>query len=309
MNPGPPNPPVRNGALHQKPTGSAAPLRVGWDRPVISPPPRWRLSFVAGLALQSIAGPGLARGATPEPPPVRFPVVFFAPAPPVYGARVAAVPSGTPWLYQGRRLVPPEGLGDLVGEIFYPPLSTRLFAGALSRSLESRVEDYRNRRNGLVNELFRPLRPAARGHRGGARVRPAPNSPRRRPRSPRSTAEELRRDLVHSGLTGGVDWNAQRAWKLESFPPSRDWANREGEFQVVRAAAYFEDGLVPAQRGLLRELAADLAAIARKSRANPRTGPRAMPCTSRRKPRACGCPDLPPDLLGGSPPSMRSARP
>ncbi len=233
--------------------------------------PRWSLALAVGLVTPAGHGPAAVRAAPSAEPGPGFPVAFFPPAPPVYGARIADRPTGTPWLFNGRRLLPPGGLGDFVGETFYPPLSSHLYAGTLSRELETRIEQYRAHRNRLVNELLDQavlLQAAAEAAREqGWRQFAAHQTPRIV--ALEAEAEELRRGLIRNGPGSGVDWNSQRRWKLESFPPSREWANREAEFQVVRAAAFYEDGLVAAQRGLLRELAIELASAARKARGEP----------------------------------------
>lgn len=200
-----------------------------------------------------------------------FPLVFFPPDPPVYGTYIPSRPPQTRWLFNGRRLTPPEGLADFVGEPFYPPLGTRRSAAKLNRSLDDRLEQYRARRNALVNALLEQcllLEKAsddgrAEGLRAFAAVQAASLA------ALENEAEALRRELARDGWWTPVDWNARRIWRLESFPPHREWANLEAEFQVMRAAAYYEDGLVPAQRGLLRELAAELAGRARRTRSEP----------------------------------------
>lgn len=215
-----------------------------------------------------------ARAATagsPGEPPVRFPVVFFPPEPPVYGAYIDQRPAATRWLFNGRRLTPPDGLAEFVGEILYPPLSTRLYSAKLSRPLEARIDRYRGRRNALVNALLEQcltLHDASEEARvEGLRAFAALQTPLLA--ALETEAEALRRDLARNSLWSVVDWNTQRNWRLDSFPPTRDWANLEAEFQVVRAAAYYEDGLTAAQRGLLRELALVLARRARQARGEP----------------------------------------
>src|SRR5690606_22471688 len=77
-------------------------------------------------------------------------------------------------------------------------------------------------------------------------------------------AEQLRRTLVRGGLLqSSVDWNHDRTWTPTGELVTRDGAVKDAEFQVLRAAAYYEDGFAPAQRGLLLELAHDLRRQAR----------------------------------------------
>jgi hypothetical protein len=231
---------------------------------------------VVHLALALLLGGYSVRGADDQTdsPPIRLPVVFFPPTPPVYGASIDGEPAGTSRLYFGRRLTAPDGLADFGGEIFFPPLSTRLHALALSAKLEARLHAYRARRNELVNALLDQctlLHDATPEKREEAlRAFAAEQTPR--VVALEDEADVLRRDLVRGGLLSSVDWNAQRRWRLDTFPPAQDWANREAEFQVVRAVAYYEDGLVPAQRGLLRELATELEGAARRARGEPVAG-------------------------------------
>ncbi|MDO8544289.1 MAG: hypothetical protein Q7S40_27940 [Opitutaceae bacterium] len=231
---------------------------------------------------------------------VPFPVVFFPPVPPVYGSSIAERAADTPVRYGGRRLTPPDGLADFAGDIIYPQFSTRLHSGALSRATESRIEAYRSRRNELVHALLDrliTLHDAAddareRELRAFAEVQTPSIG------ALESEADALRRELARNRLGLDIGWNASRRWKLDSFPASREWLNLEAEFQVVRAAAFYEDGLTPGQRGLLRELAFELDRSARKARGEPadRRDSEAMffspEMTRLRLP-----PDLPPEVL------------
>lgn len=204
-------------------------------------------------------------------PMLGYPVVFFPPLPTIYGGRIPERPLDSRLRVRGLRLTPPEGLADFAGDFLYPALSHRLHSRSMSRGLEQRIEEYRMRRSALVNELL---------NRSVALHDAADETRERELRSfaaiqtpaiaaLEAEADELRRDLVRSRLGFDLGWNAGRRWALGSFPPGRDWMNREGEFQVIRAAAFYEDGLIPAQRGLLRELAFELDRPARKARGEP----------------------------------------
>jgi hypothetical protein len=207
----------------------------------------------------------------PDEPTVVYPVVFFPPLPPVYGARIRDKQVETRLRVRGLRLTPPEGLADFAGDFLYPALSHRLHVQSLTRGLEQRLEDYRLRRSALVNELLNrcvALHDAddetrERELRRFAAVQTPPIA------ALEAEADELRRELTRSRLGFDLSWNTGRRWKLGSFPAERDWMNREAEFQVIRAAAFYEDGLIPAQRGLLREVAFELDSPARKARGEP----------------------------------------
>lgn len=202
---------------------------------------------------------------------IGIPVVFFPPTPPIYGSKIDNQPVGTSRLFLGRRLTPPDGMADFAGDLFYPPLSTRLYSLALSRQLEARIQRYRTTRNLLVSALLdrcthlHDATPEAREQ--DLRAFAAEQSPRIA--ALEAEADELRRDLVRGSLFSSVDWNSGRSWRLDTFPPDKEWATREAEFQVVRAAAFYQDGLTLAQRGLLCELATELESVARKARGEP----------------------------------------
>lgn len=234
--------------------------------------PRWPHQALLAAAL--LGAPSAAPGAPDDPAdaaPIRLPVVFFPPTAPVYGSRISPEAAGTSRLYFGRRLTAPDGLADFVGEWFFPPLSTRLHALALASKLEARIQQYRSRRNGLVNAL---LDQCTTLHDATPETREQALRAFAQEQTPAIAALEieadlLRRDLVRGGLLSGVDWGANRRWWMDTFPPTKEWANREAEFQVVRATAYYQDGLTPAQRGLVGELATELEGVARKARGEP----------------------------------------
>ena len=199
------------------------------------------------------------------------PVVFFPPVPPIYGVPIDDRPERGARIYQGVRLLPPDGMADFVGEAFYPALSTRLFVPALPGTLESRLEAYRSRRQQQLNALFdqfvtlHAATPEARERE--LRTFAVTQSPLLV--ALEAEAESLRRDLVADGWRNRVDWNDGRRWKLGAITPRNPIFEAEAEFQVVRAAVYYQDGLIAEQRGLLAELAHELRLAARKARGLP----------------------------------------
>lgn len=213
-----------------------------------------RLALVAPAA--AAAGQGITE-----------PVVFFPPETPVYGAAIAG-PAGHPYSAYRRAPAPPDGLADFAGDLLYPPLSTRLFSGRLSAALEARIDRYRARRNAQLNALLdhgRLLPEADEAAREQEfRAFAAVQTPALV--ALEAEADELRRDLSRTLLGLDAGWNSRRNWTLDSFSGARDWMNREAEFQVVRAAAFYDDGLPAVQRGLLRELATELDRFARVGR-------------------------------------------
>jgi hypothetical protein len=198
-------------------------------------------------------------------------VVFFPPTPPIYGAAIPDQPALAPRLFGNRRMSPPDGLAVFVCDVFYPPLSTRLFVPELNSTLEVRLHLYREKRlrqiQALLNE-FVALNDATpevweqqlHGFAAG--------------QTPQLVAlegegEQLRRDLITTGIFRNVDWNAGRRWRVGTIHSKGDWAEAEAEFQVVRAAAYYQNGLLPPQRGLVRELAIELERISWMARGLP----------------------------------------
>jgi hypothetical protein len=180
-------------------------------------------------------------------PAERVPI-FFPPTPPPLGR---ALPRNVP--PTGRLVAPPE-LAVHVNEPFYPPLATRLALRRLSDKQRQQVEKHRSTKVALQGELqaelerTQALEPGAREQALAAfALRQAPALA-----ALEASAEQLRRDLLASEYS----WGAQRQWRL-SDKEKRGFSPLEIA-QVMRAAAYYENGLLPAQRRLLREIALEL---------------------------------------------------
>jgi hypothetical protein len=187
---------------------------------------------------------------------VRLALIFFPPAaPPLDAPVVRAAPSGS------GAPAPPAELSDYVNESFYALLSTRLVKNELSARSRRSVDAFRAARDDLRNELQREL----------ARVRAADAGTRQRAlealarqQAPRlaaleQTAEALRQDLVDTYY----GWFAQREWHLGEAGPRGDSPDEVAA--VMRANAFFSIGLLPAQRGLLREVSMELAAAGKRA--------------------------------------------
>lgn len=181
--------------------------------------------------------------------------VFFPPSAPRYGA---ALTSGRNLPVGDRSSEPPETLGDYVGEFFYPALSTRLTGGRLDKKLDRQLAVYRANRAGLLNELQNELvvvqaaDPATR--ESELRAFAALQTPRIV--ALEAEADQLREQLINPTLLReSVDWSKDRRWKAnaESFP-RLSWLVTLAEYQVLRAAAYYQKGLSPEQRGMLCEI-------------------------------------------------------
>lgn len=195
---------------------------------------------------------------SPRPPPLR--AAFFPPTTPTYGAPIAELRS------MRRGLRPPEGLADFVNESFYPALAARRFDATLHPALQDRLDAYLSKRTALVNTITDAISllesaDAATRDRELAALSARQQAPLA---ALEAEAEQLRETLIRGGLLQpSADWNADRKWKLgvTTFSPV---LAPVAEFDVVRAAAYFQSGLTIAQRGLLRELALELRAAAVK---------------------------------------------
>jgi hypothetical protein len=190
------------------------------------------------------------RGTFPDSAPrivERLPV-FFPPSPPALGRPVMrGIPPG------GRYPAPPE-LAQYVSEFFYPALGTRLATRGVNEKLRARLDAYRAAKLALLNELRTELE-RLRAAEPQARIDAI--SALARQQTPKiveleKTAEQLRRDLV----TGENNWSAVRQWHL-SDKHRRGYSPIEIA-QVMRAFAFYADGLLPAQRRLLREIAIEL---------------------------------------------------
>lgn len=197
--------------------------------------------------------------------------VFFPPTSPIYGAAIAERHATAARLLQGRRLVAPDGLADFVCDPFYPALSTRLFLLDLNAKLEARLHGYRARRLEQVNALLNQFVAL---HDLPEEVQEQQLREFARAQTPllvalETEADQLQEDLIADGIRNRVNWDARRRWRLGSIKSGANGADAEAEFQVVRATAFYQKGLAPQQRGLLRELAIDLESVARKARGLP----------------------------------------
>jgi hypothetical protein len=178
--------------------------------------------------------------------------IFFPPNPPPLGRAVSAAAA------QSGRLTAPQELAAHVNEIFYPPLGTRLATKTLNDKLRAQLEQYRAAKTALQAELHKELErlrdaePAARAGELAAFAR------RQTPKIAEleKSAEQLRRDLI----TRDTTWSAVREWRLGDSA-KRGFSPLEIA-QVMRSYAFYQNGLLPAQRRLLREISLELAMAA-----------------------------------------------
>jgi hypothetical protein len=238
--------------------------------------PRSLLGFFVGiagaapLAAQSSSSTGgssySSDGGLPPMPPASRPwelPIYFPPSPPLLGA-----PVPLPILAMSRRSTPaPPLLADYVNEIFYAPLSTRLDKKQLTTRQRDKLEAYRAAKLALQDELQGRLESLKSADPATRTQELAEFGRAQAPRIAQleRMAEELRRELIHGEfLQGNVDWNAIRGWRLGSsqFSGSNDAMN--AQYQVMLAAAFYQNGLLPEQRGLLREIAIELQTVPRR---------------------------------------------
>jgi hypothetical protein len=265
-----------------RPTMNARPTSCSlWD-------PLRRLLSV-GLGVMAIAVSG-------QPKPGAKPTVWFPPDVPAFGEPIA------PGMMRWQRDDAPSGLADFASERFYPALSSRLNAGSIGARLQARLDAFRSTRGALINELADQLVALHGADEETRRTELRAFAALQEPRivAHEQEAEEIRRALIDGNvLQRSVDWSRGRKWFVGATRFRGEHAEKEAQFQVVRAAAYYQDGLTTEQRGLLLEEALDLQQRARAARPIPdprRNDPAAMyfsPATARmRLPK-----HAPPELL------------
>jgi hypothetical protein len=184
--------------------------------------------------------------------------IFYPPIPPPLDRPVVRI---SPTL-QPRSTPPPE-LTAYVNEPFYPPLSVRLARRDLDDPLRARLVAYVAARAGLREELHAELA-RTNGTEPDARQQALEALARRQSRrlaELEQTADALREGLI----TGEYDWGAFREWHLGD-------KNIRGDSpleiaQVMRGYAFYQKGLSPAQRRLLREIALELSMAAENTAA------------------------------------------
>lgn len=159
----------------------------------------------------------------------------------------------------------PEELAAYISDPFYAPLSTRLAQRNVTDALRRRLDSHQGSKVELQAELQAKLTSLSSAE---AASREAALQSFAREQASRLTAleeaaDQLRADFVRGGLvglfSGSGDWSEHRAWRLGSGHLTRDSEEtRTAKFRVARAAVFYQDGLSPAQRRLLREIAMEL---------------------------------------------------
>jgi hypothetical protein len=153
---------------------------------------------------------------------------------------------------------PPAVLASFVYEPFFTPLSPLLFSEDLSRGRREKLNTYRTQRASAIEALrsrldaLRTATPEKRQSELSAFASEQASVLADLERM----AEEMRANYVAGGwFESGHDWNTNRQWRLGD---NTRWESNIDEIKVMRGAAFFQEGLSPAQRRMLRELAMEL---------------------------------------------------
>jgi hypothetical protein len=153
---------------------------------------------------------------------------------------------------------PPTTLAEFVYEPFFMPLSPLLFSEDLSKGRREKLTAYRTARSSAVEALrarldsLQSVTPEVRQSELAAFARTQTPALAELER----TAEEMRENFVEGGwFEAGSNWNSTRRWRLGD---NTRWESNIDEIKVVLGAAFFQEGLSPAQRRLLRELSMEL---------------------------------------------------
>lgn len=215
---------------------------------------------LAALALLLPAWAGAAGadrlGSRPGRPEARAPDlrglsrIYFPPTPPRLRAPTAPLSS----LVLGHPA--PAGLAPFVNEPFYAPLSTRLDEKKLTGQQAQKLEAYRQAKAALLHALRQRL---AAVEREDPSTREQLLAAFAREQTPRLVELEAQAEALREELIRGRDnWNAYRPWRLGDTQFRTKEVAMAAQFQVMRAAAFYQKGLSPAQRRLLREIAMEL---------------------------------------------------
>ena len=156
------------------------------------------------------------------------------------------------------KFAPPATLADFVYEPFFTPLSPLLFSEDLSRSRREKLKTYRATRAAALVALRAKLDALQSVPADKRAVELAAFAREQTPALAELelTAETMRANYVEGGLfESSHDWNDNRQWRLGD---NTRWESNVDEIKVMRGAAFFQEGLSPAQRRLLRELAMEL---------------------------------------------------
>lgn len=197
---------------------------------------------------------------TARPPAndVRPKLIFFPPNPP---------PLGVPIVLRDDRDITggaPEALAPFVTEPFYAPLSSLIspvvtgYQGGETMSGDERnlLADFRRERDALLAELRQTVTALAYTN---PPERLGPYIALAEKQAARLAALEKRAETLRARLAHKANWNELREWRLAGErAPNASGPGLILEREVMRASAFYFEGLSPAQRRLLREVAMEL---------------------------------------------------
>lgn len=181
--------------------------------------------------------------------------IFLPPTPPALGESLPSL-KANPSLSE---ITLPPTLRNYLYETFYAPLSALMYSEDLSRKRRDTLDAYLASRLQALSALRTKLESLAGADADTRQRELAAFAPTQSAAltALETTADSIRDNLVNgTWLQSGVDWNDLRDWRLGD---DTRWETQLDEMKVVIGAAFFEDGLIPAQRLLLREMAMEMA--------------------------------------------------
>ncbi len=209
----------------------------------------------------------------PRPPTF----VFFPPVPPPLESDIPVLEPMAPGP------AAPSELSPFVGEIFYPFLGARLAAGDLSKAMRARIVSYRDSKDRLQGEVRSRILASKELSRAEQGRQLADLASLQAPRIAEleSQAEKIRLDLLPTNVFGvrldGPVTGENARWRLRPAGETpTDPAELLKESAAIMDAAFYQDGLSRAQRGLLFEEAIGLQLEARPTTAQPVPGSRLL---------------------------------
>jgi hypothetical protein len=185
---------------------------------------------------------------TPAPRPDRV-QIYFPPYPPPLGRIVTLRP---PAIID--ELVAPAELAPYVSDVFYPSLSTLVATDELKTRQRERLQTYQTTKLALLRELRTEL-DRARDLKAGEREHALESFARRQAPALaklEKTADDFRRDFT----SYETDWSYYRQWRLGDGDAGGYSPLEIG--RVLRAYSYYGNGLLLAQRGMLREISMEM---------------------------------------------------
>ena len=150
-------------------------------------------------------------------------------------------------------------LRPYLAEPFFPALAALVRENKLSERRQQMLERYQELKQQVVKDLSAEMAAleSAPAKIRQARLEAFAQGQATSVAEAEALAEEIRSDLLQVRLFGDyADWEHSRIWTIGD--PDRK-NSPEAQFQVLQAAAAFSPGLLPEQRGLLKEAAQEVA--------------------------------------------------